>query len=70
VAAREEHARTLAVAGHALVVFSRHSGEPFTYLAGSGWSKADMPTVQDWDRYLQLQLEQMEDPLELRWNSR
>jgi len=70
VAAREEHARTLAVAGHALVVFSRHSGEPFKYLAGSGWSKADMPTVQDWDRYLQLQLEQMEHPLELRWNSR
>jgi hypothetical protein len=53
-----------------LVVFSRHSGEPFTYLAGSGWSKADMPTVQDWDRYLQLQLEQTEHPLELRWNSR
>jgi hypothetical protein len=32
------------MANHALMLFERHSGEPFTYYAGPDWSKADMPT--------------------------
>jgi len=67
VASPEQHARTLAAAGHALLVFTRHSGEPFTYLAGSGWSKADMPTAGDWDAYLKLQLSMLEHPIAIRW---
>src|SRR5258708_403108 len=31
-----QHARTLEAAGHALMVFRRHSDESFTYFAGSG----------------------------------
>jgi hypothetical protein len=67
VADPQQHAKTVAAAEHALMVFTRHSGEPFTYLAGSGWSKADMPTAADWDNYLKLQLEMLEHPLVRRW---
>ena len=65
-----QHAKTLAADGHALMIFTRRSGEPFIYLAGSGWSKADMPTAQDWDNYLEQQLEQLQHPVVLRWNNR
>jgi pectinesterase len=70
VAAPREHARTLEAAGHAVMVFTRHSGEPFTYFAGSGWSKADMPTAIDWNNYLKLQLEMLEHPVETQWSHR
>jgi hypothetical protein len=33
-------------------LFQGRSGESFTYFAGSGWSKADMPTQPDWNDYL------------------
>ena len=70
VADPQQHAKTIAAAGHALMVFTRHSGEPFTYLAGSGWSKADMPTAADWDSYLKLQLSLLEHPIANRWSKR
>jgi hypothetical protein len=70
VAAPQQHAKTIAAAGHALMVFTRHSGEPFTYLAGSGWSKADMPAAADWNAYLKLQLEMLEHPIATRWAKR
>lgn len=70
VADPRQHAKTMAAAGHALMVFTRHSGEPFTYLAGSGWSKADMPTAADWDDYLKLQLDLLEHPVAMRWAKR
>lgn len=50
-----------------LLVFRVHSGESFTYYAGSGWSKADMPTQQAWDTYLTTTLQQMKQPLRLFW---
>lgn len=67
VAETSEHARTLDAAGHALMIFTRHSGEPFTYYAGSGWSKADMPTAKDWDAYLVQQLNLLQHPITTRW---
>ncbi len=70
VALPSQHARTLATAGHALLIFNRHSGEPFTYLAGSGWSKADMPTATDWNHYLKLQLDMLQHPITTRWVKR
>jgi hypothetical protein len=70
VALPTEHARTLVAAGHAAMVFTRHSGEPFIYFAGSGWSKADMPTKQDWNNYLKLQLNMLQHPIEIRWSQR
>ena len=42
VAPSSENAKTLTAANHALLIFERRSGEPFTYYAGSGWFKADM----------------------------
>jgi hypothetical protein len=65
-----QHAKTLDAAGHALMVFTRHSGESFTYLAGSGWSKADMPTAQAWNDYLKLELDQAKHPIEMHWSKR
>jgi hypothetical protein len=70
VAAPGQHAKTVAAAGHALMVFTRHSGESFSYLAGSGWSKADMPSADDWNAYLKLQLKKMEHPVEIKWNGK
>ena len=70
VALPGERARTLTVTGHAAMVFTRHSGEPFTYFAGSGWSKGDMPTKESWNNYLQLQLSMLQHPIEIRWSQR
>lgn len=63
-----QHATTLATSGHALLLFTRHSGETFSYLAGSGWSKADMPTAAAWNAYLILQQRMAQHPLEMRWS--
>ncbi len=65
-----QHARTMDAAGHALMLFSRHSGEPFRYLAGAGWSKADMPSIADWDAYLKLELELLRHPVTVRWTDK
>jgi len=63
-----QHAESRQADGHALLVFTRHSNEPFVFYAGSGWSKADMPTPEAWDSYLKAQLLQIEHPITLRWN--
>ena len=65
-----QHAKSVEAAGHALLVVTRRSGEHFTYFAGSGWSKADMPTAQAWNDYLKLQLEQVEHPVQVQWSKR
>ena len=70
VADPRQHARTIEAAGHVVMVFTRHSGEPFTYFAGSGWSKADMPAFPNWNRYLQLQLDLIKSPVSVRWSER
>jgi hypothetical protein len=62
-----EHARTVTAANHALMIFKRHSARPFTYFAGSGWSKADMPTQADWNTYLIRFQELREHPVALTW---
>jgi hypothetical protein len=53
--------------GQALLVFPVKSGHTFTYYAGSGWSKADMPSQQAWDNYLTQTLAQLEHPLHIKW---
>jgi hypothetical protein len=65
-----EHARTMTAANHALMLFERHSGESFTYFAGSGWSKADMPTQADWNTYLLRFQKLREHPVALIWTKR
>ena len=70
VASAAQRAETRAAAGHALILFTRHSGEPFTYYAGSGWSKADMPTPEAWNSYLKAQLLQIEHPLTVQWTGK
>jgi hypothetical protein len=65
-----EQATTKTAANHALMIFKRHSGESFTYFAGSGWSKADMPTQQDWNMYLVRFEELREHPVAFAWTKR
>ncbi len=50
-----------------MLIFHRHSGEPFVYYAGAGWSKADIPDAAPWKDYLELRLKMLEHPLEMRW---
>jgi hypothetical protein len=52
------------------MIFKRHSGESFTYFAGSGWSKADMPTQEDWNMYLVRFEELREHPVAFTWSKR
>jgi hypothetical protein len=59
--------RSTVEAGHALMIFAVKSGQTFHYAAGSGWSKADMPTQQAWDEYLKLYLLQQQNPLRVHW---
>jgi hypothetical protein len=63
----DEHRASL-LAGHALMIFVVKSGQTFHYAAGSGWSKADMPTQQAWNDYLRLYLLQQQNPLKLHWS--
>jgi len=65
-----EHATTMTAANHAVMIFKRHSGESFTYFAGSGWSKADMPTQEDWSNYLVRFEELHEHPVAVTWIKR
>lgn len=65
-----EQATTTTAANHALMIFKRHSGESFTYFAGSGWSKADMPTPEDWNMYLVRFEEMQEHPVASHWTKR
>jgi Domain of unknown function (DUF4861) len=70
VSAPAEHATTATVENHALMIFRRHSGESFTYFAGAGWSKADMPTQEDWNIYLVRFEELQEHPVAFTWTKR
>ena len=65
-----EHSRTMTAVNHALMIFERHSGESFTYFAGSGWSRADMPTQDDWNTYLERFQQLREHPIAVTWMRR
>jgi len=67
VATNSEKAKTLVAAQHALMLFERKSGEPFTYYTGSGWSKADMADQTIWNAYLTSFLNSREHPLVVDW---
>jgi len=66
----DQNATSLVAASHALMIFNRHSGEPFTYFAGAGWSKADMPTETAWNEYLESFLKREEHPISVLWTKR
>lgn len=70
VALPAQNAKTTEAAEHALLLFTRRSGEPFTYYAGSGWSKADMPTAADWNAYLDKFYDLRKSPVAVSWTAR
>jgi hypothetical protein len=51
----------------ALLTVKIHSGQTLTYYAGSGWSKADMPTFEAWQHYLTQTRSQLEHPIQHHW---
>jgi hypothetical protein len=53
---------------HELMIFHIKSGQSIQYSAGSGWSKADMPTQEAWNDYLKLYLDEQQHPLKIRWS--
>jgi hypothetical protein len=63
-----EHAKAMIADDHALLLFERHSGEPFIYFAGAGWSKADMPTQAIWNTYLDWFQQLRESPIAIIWS--
>lgn len=69
IALGESKAKVIQLANQALLVFEVHSGEPILYLAGSGWSKADMPTHQAWNEYLTRVEKQTLSPLQIHWKN-
>jgi hypothetical protein len=69
IAEPDQQATTLEVAGHALLEFTRRSGKPFTYYAGSGWSKGSMPTAGAWEDYLKLRLTLLKHPISVSWSA-
>jgi len=70
VSAPSERAMAMSAADHAMLLFERHSGEPFTYFAGSGWSKGDMPNEADWNSYLDRFLQLQEHPIVFAWTNK
>ena len=62
-----QQAKAIEVDHQGVLAFPVHSGQTFTYYAGSGWSKADMPTQQAWDTYLKEKLFELNHPLKILW---
>jgi uncharacterized protein DUF4861 len=62
-----QQAKVTQLDSQGFLVFPVHSGQTFTYYAGSGWSKADMPTQLAWDTYLKEKLFELDHPLQFQW---
>jgi len=69
LAAPSQHSSATQLDPNGLLVFRVHSGESFTYYAGSAWSKADMPTREAWDSYLTTTRQQLQEPLRIQWQN-
>jgi len=67
VEAPNQQANVIQLDHQGLLTFPVHSGQTITYYAGSGWSKADMPTQQAWNTYLQEQLFELNHPMQIQW---
>jgi hypothetical protein len=67
VEAPNQQANVIQLDHQGLLTFPVHSGQTITYYAGSGWSKADMPTQQAWNTYLHEQLFELNHPLQIQW---
>ena len=63
----EQKSSDTLIDSQALLVTPIHSGETISYYAGSGWSKADMPTQQAWNSYLEEKLSELKHPLQTQW---
>jgi hypothetical protein len=53
--------------GHYVAVSTYHPSDTYTYYWGFGWSKADMPTAQTWEKYTRIFSARLRQPLETKW---
>lgn len=65
----DQSAIVMQLENQGLLAFTVHSGHTFSYYAGSGWSKGDMPTQAAWDSYLQEKLFELDHPLQIQWEN-
>jgi hypothetical protein len=65
-----QSATAMQLSGQAFLDYPVHNGQTFTYYAGSGWSKSDMPTQQAWNTYLEQTLDQLKHPLQHHWEGK
>ena len=63
----EQKSSDTLIDNQALLVTPIHSGETISYYVGSGWSKADMPTQQAWNAYLEEKFSELKHPLQTQW---
>ena len=49
--------------GHVVGITPYRAGQPFTYYAGSAWSKYDVPNQQVWEAQLQTYARNIQHPL-------
>lgn len=70
IEAPNQTATAMQLGGQAFLDYPVHNGQTFTYYAGSGWSKSDMPTQQAWNTYLQQTLDQLNHPLQHHWEGK
>ncbi len=54
--------------GHVLSVFKLKPNEKLCYYWGAAWSKYDIPTVEDWYKYLETYSENLKHPLKVETN--
>ena len=51
--------------GHVLGITTLAADKPFTYYAGSAWSKYDVPTMAVWEQLLQHYADNIKNPLKV-----
>ena len=49
--------------GHALGILNNYRGEPYTYYAGSAWSRYDVRTQAEWQQRIDWTLASLRQPL-------
>jgi hypothetical protein len=52
---------------HLLALSSYKADEPFTYYAGSGWSKGGFAAEKDWQGYVAAEAQKLRNPIQMRF---
>ncbi|WP_300728700.1 DUF4861 domain-containing protein [uncultured Bacteroides sp.] len=64
----KDEAKQKGALGHVIGKTNYQPESIFTYYWGSGWSKADMPDIKSWDKYLLNFKKRLNEPLIINWS--